>query len=213
MLLLFKYRNENTCPIPYQASKYTALGLYVLGWILGVYFGTYYSIYTFISLWYHWLTGYTDEGYWTTYIHVSMAQKCSQNDFKQARVPRIKLNQMMREGSISDVYLSTLDAIKGCDFSICDSKRKFVENTRTNYTMRSFIFSLNQQTWKSNLPGHSLMIELAETLFILGFRCSWALHWISQTLLIQGPTASLCHGAIRVLNTTRADNDGAMYCL
>ena len=139
--------------------------------------------------------------------------KVSQNDYILARVARIKLNQMMREGSISDVYLSTLDAIKGCDFTIGDSKRKFVENTRTNYTMRSFIFSLNQQTWKSNLPGHSLMIELAETLFILGFRCSWALHWISQTLLIQGPTASLCHGAIRVLNTTRADNDGAMYCL
>ena len=139
--------------------------------------------------------------------------KVSQNDYILARVARIKLNQMMREGSISDVCLSTLDAIKGCDFTICDSKRKFVENTRTNYTMRSFIFSLNQQTWKSNLPGHSLMIELAETLFILGFRCSWALHWISQTLLIQGPTASLCHGAIRVLNTTRADNDGAIYCL
>ena len=125
MLLLFKYRNKN----PYQPPTYTALGLFVLGWILGVYF-----------------------------------------------VARIKLNQMMREGSFSDVYLSTLDAIKGCDFTICDSKRKFVENTRTNYTMRSFIFSLNQQTWKSNLPGHSLMIELAETLFILGFRCSWALH-------------------------------------
>ena len=53
MLLLFKYRNKNTCPIQYQPSTYTALGLHVLGLILGVYLGTYYSIYTFISLSYH----------------------------------------------------------------------------------------------------------------------------------------------------------------